>query len=366
MEPELRHKPIRYYEIDLLRFIAAIAVVLFHLTYRGYYADNLSPVRYPILGEVFKYGYMGVELFFMISGYVILLSATGKTVGQFFRSRFTRLYPAYWVACTLTFFVVRLFGPAVHAPGWSDWLDAPVGRYLLNMTMLNGFFGVHELDGVYWTLLIELTFYFLIAVFIGFGWLKNLPLVLAVWLAYCAFAASTASGTPFGYLLFPVYAPLFVAGMVFYLLQTSQEAKWKLYALLAAAYLLSLRTVSWRLVESAHSFHQPESAFSQPIGLTLLTSFFLVFLLIIHGRIRLKAAWLAKAGAVTYPIYLFHHNIGYVVLQRFGGQVDRNLLLCLMLAVLLPGAYAVHKLIEKPFSKALNQWLKALTLPREK
>lgn len=62
----------------------------------------------------------------------------------------------------------------------------------------------------------------------------------------------------------------------------------------------------------------------------------------------------------------FHHNIGYVVLQRFGGQVDRNLLLCLMLAVLLPGAYTVHKLIEKPFSKALNQWLKALTLPREK
>lgn len=42
MEPEIRHKPIRYYEIDLLRFMAALAVVLFHFTFRGYFCMNCS------------------------------------------------------------------------------------------------------------------------------------------------------------------------------------------------------------------------------------------------------------------------------------------------------------------------------------
>ncbi|RZJ93005.1 MAG: acyltransferase, partial [Hymenobacter sp.] len=111
MEPAEHYKSTRYYEIDLLRFVAAAAVVLYHFAYRGYHADHLSPVDYPVLGQVCKYGYLGVELFFLISGYVILHSAQGKSLGQFFVSRVQRLYPAYWVACTLCFVVVRLFRP---------------------------------------------------------------------------------------------------------------------------------------------------------------------------------------------------------------------------------------------------------------
>lgn len=95
MEPEVRHKPVRYYEIDLLRFIAAITVVLYHFTFAGYHFGGLSPVQYPGLEEVFKYGFLGVQLFFIISGYVVLMSAQGKTLKQFFTSRVTRLYPAY-------------------------------------------------------------------------------------------------------------------------------------------------------------------------------------------------------------------------------------------------------------------------------
>jgi peptidoglycan/LPS O-acetylase OafA/YrhL len=83
MEPTTPRQPTRYYEIDLLRFLAAAAVVLYHWAYRGYHERNLSPVDYPVLGQVCKYGYLGVELFFLISGYVILHSAQGKTLGQF-------------------------------------------------------------------------------------------------------------------------------------------------------------------------------------------------------------------------------------------------------------------------------------------
>jgi peptidoglycan/LPS O-acetylase OafA/YrhL len=67
MEPEVRKAPVRFYEIDLLRFLAALSVVLFHYTYFGPMAKDYSPISYPELGRFGRYGYLGVELFFIIS-----------------------------------------------------------------------------------------------------------------------------------------------------------------------------------------------------------------------------------------------------------------------------------------------------------
>ena len=361
MEPEVRRAPIRYYEIDLLRFMAALAVVLFHFTFRGFHGDHLSPIEYPELGSVFKYGYLGVEFFFVISGYVVLLSAQGKTLGQFFTSRVMRLFPAYWVVCTICFVVVRLFGPAVHAPGWSPLLDAPLKGYLYSMTMLQSFFGVHDLDGVYWTLGYEISFYFLIAVCLTFGWLKRTERVMAVlvvWLAYCALVGPVVGTDAFSFLLFPRYAPFFAAGMVLYLLQTSQAARWKLYALLGAAYALGLQAAFSRAVENARNYDQP---FSLAVVGGLFTVFLVVFLLIIYRKINFgQAQWAAFAGALTYPLYLAHHSMGYVVFQRFGFYVDKHLLLLGMLAAFLLFAYALHVGVERRYSKALGQRVQQL------
>ncbi|WOO32781.1 acyltransferase family protein [Diaphorobacter limosus] len=68
-------KNTRVNEIDLLRFFAALAVVFFHYSFRGYAADAMSIMPYPLLASLSKYGYLGVELFFMISGFVILMTA---------------------------------------------------------------------------------------------------------------------------------------------------------------------------------------------------------------------------------------------------------------------------------------------------
>jgi peptidoglycan/LPS O-acetylase OafA/YrhL len=356
MEPEVHRRPVRYYEIDLLRFLAALAVVLFHFTFRGFHGDHLSPVEYPVLGSVFKYGYMGVEFFFIISGYVVLLSAQGKTLSQFFTSRVMRLFPAYWVVCTLCFVVVRLFGPAVHAPGWSPLLDAPLKGYLYSMTMLQSFFGVNSLDGVYWTLGYEISFYFLVAVLLTFGWLRHLPWVLAGWLAYCALVGPTTAPTAFSLLLFPRYAPFFAAGMVFYLIQTHQAARWKLYGLLAAAFALGLRAALSRAAENAQNYHQP---FSAAVVAGLFGLFFVVFLLIIYRKINLgQASWAAFAGALTYPLYLAHHSMGYVVFQRLGPTVDKHVLLGGLLLGFMALAYVLHVAVERRYSQPLGQWVR--------
>lgn len=358
MEPEVRQKPIRYYGIDLLRFLAALAVVLYHFTYRGFHADHLSPVEYPRLGSFFKYGYLGVELFFIISGYVVLMSAQGKTVNQFFISRVTRLYPAYWVACTLTFLVVWLLGPRPQAAGWSPILAAPGQAYLPNMLMLNDFMGYPHVDGVYWTLTIELLFYFWIAVAIAFGWLRHLPLVLAVWLGYAALAGTGYGKGIFMIVLFPRFAPFFSAGMVFYLLQTNQGRRWQLYALLAGAFALSMRSGKTVAMEYATLF---QDAFSVPLVCGVIALFFVLFLLLTHRKFQLPhRAWLAWAGALTYPIYLLHHNMGYIVLQRLGSSVNKHVLLAGMLLVLGGLAYGLHTIVERRYSRPLGQRLQQL------
>jgi peptidoglycan/LPS O-acetylase OafA/YrhL len=85
-------------------------------------------------------------------------------------SRVRRLYPAYWVACTLCFVAVRLFRPAFGAVGSSSIFDVSLRDYCYNLTMLQTFFGVRDVDGAYWTLAVEITFYFLVSL-----WLVQAP-----------------------------------------------------------------------------------------------------------------------------------------------------------------------------------------------
>jgi peptidoglycan/LPS O-acetylase OafA/YrhL len=359
MEPEPRKLPLRFYEIDLLRFLAALSVVLYHYTYRGYMADQYNPVPFVGIGRFTKYGYLGVELFFLISGYVVLLSAQGKTVRQFFLSRVTRLYPAFWVACTLTFLVERVWGPGAPV---AAGLHSTVGQYLVNLTMLHGLLGFSDLDTSYWTLTIEISFYFIVSLLIAYRLLRHLDWVLLLWLLYVGLAGTAPVTSPFAYLLFPRYAPYFIAGMLFYLLQPPQGRTWLRYGLLALAFLLAVRNSVARAGDVGAYFHDPTA---WQVGVGAVTAFFLVFYLVAFRRINLsRFPWLARLGALTYPLYLIHGNIGFVAFHRLGPFVNKYLLLGGVLVGSLAVAYAIHTLIEKRFSKPLdthlNGWLTRL------
>ena len=93
--------------VDSLRGIAATAVMLFHYTTRY---DQLF-VQQQSLGFDVPWGYPGVNLFFMISGFAIFmtLDKTRRPM-DFVVSRFSRLFPSYWSAVLLTFFVVSACG----------------------------------------------------------------------------------------------------------------------------------------------------------------------------------------------------------------------------------------------------------------
>ncbi|QJX47376.1 acyltransferase [Hymenobacter taeanensis] len=339
--------PVRFYEIDLLRFVAAFAVMFYHYAYRGWALGPLSPVQYPEL-PLAKYGYLGVELFFLISGYVVLMSAYDKSVRDFFVSRVARLYPAYWVACTITFLVTIIWGPKMGSVHWQPEYAATVKIYLYNMTMLQEFFGQQVLDTAYWTLRVEIGFYFLIAVFIGFRLMKHLDVVLMLWLGYTALVGPLPANSYFAHLLFPEFSPFFAAGMILYMLQHRLQATWKLYSLLGLSFLLALRSGRAEAEIYEMLFKQP---FSQPIIAGIISLLFLVMYLVSHRKIALQQRWLASLGALTYPLYLLHGNIGWIISQQLYVKVNRWALLIGLVIGMLLAAYLLHTFVEKRYSK---------------
>lgn len=140
----------RFRELDGLRGIAASAVVVYHLLggYDGKFPDE------PASQWTFHWGAYGVQLFFMISGFVILMSARrAQRPVDFVISRVSRLYPAYWLAMAGTLLLAWGFGiyAAIHRP--------TVGEALANLTMVQRWLLVENVDQVYWTLAVEMQFY---------------------------------------------------------------------------------------------------------------------------------------------------------------------------------------------------------------
>ena len=89
--------------LDYGRFFAAIVVVLFHYTFNGISNGKITSIAHTqSVIDLTKYGYLGVELFFMISGYVIFFSAKSGSASKFAVGRAVRLYPAYWFAVLFT------------------------------------------------------------------------------------------------------------------------------------------------------------------------------------------------------------------------------------------------------------------------
>ncbi|GAA4000772.1 acyltransferase [Hymenobacter fastidiosus] len=351
MRPAPEHPPplvsvsARRPEIDVLRFGAALAVVLFHYSFWGH-ATNRNPVAYPELGRVFQYGYLGVELFFMISGFVILQSALHRSARQFVVARIARLYPAFWVAATLTFLATRLVPSALPRPS--------VLQYLANLTMGQQFLRVPPLDGVYWTLAYELKFYSLIVGISLLGWFRYLNLLLGAWLAVVLwFVCGQPVPVPAGW-LFPEYAAFFMAGMLFFLVyQRGPRLEYGL--LLLACYGLAITTALLELARADEYLSRPRSAV---IVVAVVSSFFLIFGLLALGYttgLRLRGA--TALGPLTYPLYLVHQQLGYLVFQLLGPWADRFLLLSSLVALMLGLAYGLHRWVERLYARPFYRWL---------
>lgn len=323
----------RLLELDALRGIAVLSVLLFHYTHRhGKLYEYPSPALFD-----FQLGEYGVNLFFIISGFVIFMTLEKtKRPMDFLVSRFSRLFPVYWTAIIVTFLAVHLFS----LPG----REVSVLAALFNMTMLQSWLMTPPVDGVYWTLTVELTFY--VIMFIVYL-CRQLPNIERWGLCWLGLMAVNHYILP----LFDVHIPwfveitrlfdygqLFFAGILFYNLKTKGGSRSRYVALglcLAMDFIIH----------------------DGPAAMFSVSLFFVLFYLFTINRL----GWIAQKplvflGTISYSLYLVHQNIGYIVINKLH-QSEADPLIRLLVPSIVVGVLAVCLTfwVERP---ALN-WIRA-------
>ncbi|WP_350286175.1 acyltransferase [uncultured Croceitalea sp.] len=344
----------RLYQIDLFRFFAAVYVLFFHYGFRAHVTEINGP-DYGFLSPFFQYGYLGVDLFFIISGFVILMSAQNTNLVGFIISRISRLYPAYWVGIILTTITIVLFGTDLFSIGWK--------QFLINLTMFQSFVGVPHIDGVYWSLAIELKFYFLIALLLFFKKIKHIKVlgILLLSISLCSLIVPYASTPIYLKLLyfvtFPKWSPYFVAGMFMFLLNKDKENKWN-YIFVLISFLLSLQHSLLRGEELELKYG---AAFNDWAIIVIVAFSYLAMFLVAFGKLKTinKKGYL-RLGVLTYPLYLIHQNIGYIAMNYFS-SMNKWVLLLLLTIITILISYLISKYIETPLGKSLRKCLKEST-----
>lgn len=340
--------PRRVLEIDALRFIAAVMVVGFHWAFRGGATHDYIASVYPPLLPAAEYGSLGVQLFFMISGFVILMSAQGRTTRQFAISRIVRLYPGFWASCTLTSLAILLFA--------DPHFKISVSKYLLNMTLLTDLMPVHvaSVDNVYWSLFVEIRFYLFVAAIIALGWLPRAELLLWVWLVVAALLQPHADSRV-GQWLLAGYAALFIGGACCYLIYSKGLSTRRLL-LLGASFLLALYGVISQTADTAQRY-APYHFSGWVAGGLVFVFYAVMFTIATRGIGLLRHPWAMSCGALTYPLYLLHQNIGYMLINRFSGTLPRELLFWGAFALVLLLAWGVYRFVERPAAPRLKALL---------
>lgn len=283
--------------LDVLRGLAAAAVMLHH---HGEYYDALYSGRTPLFINLHA-GHFGVELFFIISGFVILMTVERKnTVRDFAVSRFTRLMPTFLAALVLATMIL------------SQWpmppLQMPTPRqFLANLTMAAELLGERYVDLPYWTLTYELMFYVLMAGALALGRLRSLEwlglLAIAAGLAFLAMVDVKLHRRT-SIVLLVGYSNFFLIGICLYRIhmRTARPITWIALALAVAVTALG----------------GGERAFYASSALYLiLTATFTALVWFATGPYGSTLAWppLVFLGRISYPLYLVHVGLGYPLIR---------------------------------------------------
>lgn len=329
----------RYLELDGLRGLAVLAVVVRHLTSTY---DHFFPTA-PPPPFTFEDGRYGVQLFFLISGFVILMTArrAGGAV-PFAIARFSRLYPPYWVALALTTVVVAVLGP--------DLLRRTLGEVAANTTMLQAALGVRHVDDSYWSLSVELLFYAIVAVALWRSWAddRRIRWVMGTWVAVgllvgIVYAAGGRTPELWRVVILTgaEFPTLFAVGVL------CLQSRGTRLSRLVAPTLAAGFAISWLIIDLRHA--------------VLVTLLSLGFVAVTRapriGLLRTRA--IQYLGAVSYPLYLTHQFIGYAIVHALVPSIGRLAAMIVAFGLVLLASVVIHHTVEERAGRALRRRLTA-------
>jgi peptidoglycan/LPS O-acetylase OafA/YrhL len=199
----------RVQALDLLRLVVVLGVVMFHYGFRGPASHGAVNVAVPGIDWIAQYGYLGVPVFFVISGFVIAYSAEGRTALQLAIARIARIYPGFVFRMTLTFAAVIAFG-APH-------FQTSAGQWLANLFIASPALRQPYMDSAYWSLVIEVTFYAWVTLLMTASLLpRRIDFIVIAWLGLSMFNELTFDARWIEIVFLTDDSGFFATGLVIY------------------------------------------------------------------------------------------------------------------------------------------------------
>lgn len=312
---------------DGLRGIAVLCVVLRH-------CFSITPgINSQFPGELFRYGWLGVDLFFIISGFVISFTLYKyNNIKGFAIARFARLYPTYW--CSIVFYAILVL--LVH-----DHIN--VSQYLINFLMFQDWLHFKDICGVYWTLAFELAFYVIAATIFYFGYFSKHQFFM-LWISiaitwqlsyFLGFSHTHSVTSKLGYIFVLPYAQLFIFGIYLYKAFSTGWSR-------STVFILSIAAISYVILAPGH----------ETLSLIIFKLFVSAIFLLSAYATRfpqdkyLSSRFLVFFGKISYSWYLTHLMIAEFIVGTFPNFIwsapYASLLISFLVAILF------KKYIENP------------------
>jgi peptidoglycan/LPS O-acetylase OafA/YrhL len=346
----------RYANIDIIRGLAALLVVWMHVSevFRSLLPEGKPGEWMFTVADTVDFGRIGVVAFFAVSGFVIPASFNHQGwlgLKLFLVRRFFRLYPAFWLSIPLAI--------------WSTWYlwDKPVTlmQIIANITIVPQLFGQLPMEGLYWTLQIEICFYIFCSILFLFGLLhKTNVLVIVTSLFFIAFLMSKAQA----FIALPIHVSdkegllsLFLSIMFWGALYRTWHDKktWQLNWNLILWGLPLTMVVLMLLVSGYRLTHL--NAITDTFWFKFTTSHALGLILFLTIALWVKLTFrpLVILGEISYALYLFHPIVFYPF-YWWAGRTSLDWIRTMplefwvismtMLSIFV--AYFVHRWIELP------------------
>jgi len=343
--------------IQGLRAIAALLVFAVHL---NGVEHRFTPREF--LHLLNPLGEWGVDLFFVISGFVMITStwnefSTPAISVRFFLRRLTRVYPPYWIAMIP---IVALYAVAPHMINGSQSIRPNVIASLLLLPQVG-----KPLLTVSWTLVYEMFFYVVFAVVLAFDRRWCLPL-MTLWGGLTLLVAALVMPLNNPYL--DVYAnPLlieFILGVFAGYIVHVRGAFFPITSLLVGGMLMAVSDVTY-------------DTFNAAAGLDGDLRFLFVgvpVLLMFNGVIGLEQRfavifprWLQRIGNASFSLYLWHVPLSMLiarltmrVLARHSSPLIHALWLAGTILIVVGTSYLLYERIERPLLRFTSRWIKRL------
>ncbi len=356
--------------LDLLRLAAALMVTVYHLTYLEWANPHArgTAAAAPFLAyagwtRYVDTGWVGVQIFFVISGFVIAYTASGRSPSAFLQGRVLRLVPGIWICATMSVFA--LFAGGMPA---SDVLKL----YALSMTL----FPIGPwVASSYWTLPLEIMFYglvFLVLCRHRFDRIEPVVLVLggmslAAWLAAVATigvpgatadAVRSITTHRIGKLLLVQHGCFFAIGALIWMIR-EWGATWVRIGAIAAFIVGGVIQIVMEAFHASAWAGLPMSPIPPVVAMLAALAFIAAALRwngVAHRMLGRKVGAVRTMGLMTYPVYLLHQPFGLLASNwQLRAGVDPAVALVLSVTLVLGISWLVAMRFEPP----LRTWMRA-------